>query len=835
MIAFKECLEKSKLTSGQKKKINDQFDMVYKRNIENGSSTDAATSAATDIALAEMNRVSQKKRRVKLQLEAIQNQWDNISTNAKKNMAEWDDIEKNSKIVRTLANTTGTRWLFYKPSYNREIQKVFMQIDSNSKGMNAFFLNKIRTSLDRYMTGLGEKGGLISVSAENKDFLNKVWRAAGGETIDNAEAMKAGKEIRDVFDQLHAMYDNAGGVLGKLENWMPQIHNSKAINTAGYRQWFDDVINTLDFDRIRDSNGMLIASSADVSRGIYSKELDAFMENVFDTLSTDGLKKIEKAGEEGKVRGKSGGSISLRRGHQRVLHFKNPEAQLNYNSKYGTEDLYGQLLTHIQSMSKDISVMKAMGPTPDSLVSNINMRLANKEKLDNFTLKMHDVLMGRTAMTGSESDAYKMLRGTQSFLQAAQLGSAVIPAIGDSVYVGMAAHMSGMDGLKAFRSYFSSLPSHEIEGHIFVSEASLGNFTDNINSGESLISMSKSGADKYMEAGQKTSSLVMNASFLSRLTEHGRNVMANSAFMKVAANRDVPWETLSKDFREIMENTVGITKEDWDVIRSVDPVYATNTKIGFTFPSAVADKNIDVALKYESFIQHMRRLATNEPDLRTKTVTTQGLSTTDPLRMGVNMISMYRAFPITMMNNYVRTLATRAAKSGQGWELGAFLALTTMSGMGALWMKDVLKNRSPREVSPSTVGQAVLQGGALGIFGDFVNGTSNRFGQSLGQTLAGPMIGFFGDTAKLFTGDALDAGFSAALDGDFEGFDKFRAHGVQWLKRYTPGASLWYLRAGMSYTIGESTDRFFTGDLYDEIQGREQRRMIDAGQDYLMQ
>lgn len=853
---FADCIQKAidekKLSKKKGQKAIDNYNVLLNKHLANGSGADAAAKAASEIAGLEAKLIAQKKRNVVLQYNAIQTQWQKADAAAKANMQEWDDIKSKSAIVRALDSSIGSRWLFYKPSHNRELQKILMTADSHAKGMESFYLNKIRTSLDKYQTSF--KDGInpfaANIPTENKQFLEKVWRAAAGEKMEGKTINDAGTEIRAAFDELHELYDKAGGVLGKIENWMPQIHDAGAIKGAGYDRWFNDVINNLDWNKIVNDDGIPFILQADVDKGNYTPALHSFMENVYATLSTDGMNKVVKAGEAGKTRAPTSGGIARRHGHSRVLHFKSPEAQLGYNKMYGNPDVYGQLLRHITSMTKDIAVMRNMGPQPDALVENFAMRSGG---VDNFTRKMNNVLQGRTAMTGSESETYKWMRGTQSFLQSAQLGSAFIPAIGDSVYSHYAAKLAGLDGVGTFKNYFTKLTPKEMEAHIFINEASMGNMMEANLSGETMAGMDKTAADKFMETGQKLSTWNMRLSLLSGLTEHGKNNITGSAFAKVAATRELAFDKLPEEFRVLMENSVGMTAKDWDIIRSATPTKLTNTDIEFTFPSDVANgwqktseltgiskgginTEIwqDAAFKYEAYIQYLRRLATNEPTLQTKAVTTGGMTTDTPERMGMNMLFMYRAFPITMWNNYVRTLAMRAAKNG-GSEMAGFILATTGAGLATLWAKDVKNNKTPREIDAGVVGQAMLQGGALGIFGDFVKSDSNRFGQSLAQTLAGPMIGFLGDTAKLIKGDALDAAYGYAVENDTKGWDKFRDNSAQYAKRYLPGASLWHMRATMSYTVGENLDQFISGDEYYNRRRREQKRMIEAGQDYIKQ
>ncbi len=161
-----------------------------------------------------------------------------------------------------------------------------------------------------------------STSKERQDFIKQVWRAAGGENIEGA-AGEAGKKVRKVFDDMHAMYKKKGGIIGEIENWMPQLHNSKAIQIAGKDKWKDFVKSRLDWNKITDDYGTPIPLN----------KREDFLNNVYDTLSTDGANELVEKGKAGGSRA-GGKSYASRRDQSRVLHFLSPEAQFDYNKQF---------------------------------------------------------------------------------------------------------------------------------------------------------------------------------------------------------------------------------------------------------------------------------------------------------------------------------------------------------------------------------------------------------------------------------------------------------------------------------------------------------------------
>ena len=69
-------------------------------------------------------------------------------------------------------------------------------------------------------------------------------------------------------------------------------------------------------------------------------------------------------------------------------------------------------------------------------------------------------------------------------------------------------------------------------------------------------------------------------------------------------------------------------------------------------------------------------------------------------------------------------------------------AVATVLGYMIMSLKDLLKGKNPRDPSsPKTWAAALMQGGGAGIMGDFLFGEYSRFGQSVSDTILGPVLG----------------------------------------------------------------------------------------------
>lgn len=118
----------------------------------------------------------------------------------------------------------------------------------------------------------------------------------------------------------------------------------------------------------------------------------------------------------------------------------------------------------------------------------------------------------------------------------------------------------------------------------------------------------------------------------------------------------------------------------------------------------------------------------------------------------IKMVMQFKGFPIAYtMRILGRARLAPKGRGVQAMHIGTLLAGMTVAGYISMMAKDVARGLwPPRDpFSWKTLGAAALQGGALGIYGDFLFGTRSRFGSGLIETASGPFIGTLNDTWKI--------------------------------------------------------------------------------------
>ena len=134
-------------------------------------------------------------------------------------------------------------------------------------------------------------------------------------------------------------------------------------------------------------------------------------------------------------------------------------------------------------------------------------------------------------------------------------------------------------------------------------------------------------------------------------------------------------------------------------------------------------------------------------------------------------------------------------------------------------LKEVAKGNEMRPPSAESFIAAALQGGGLGIYGDFLFGEANRYGGSTLQTLAGPGIG----TASQAVDLALKA--RSSLMGEDVAF---ASSALRLAKGNVPFGNLFYTKEAMNYLIWYQLQETINPGY---LKRRERRMKKETGKD----
>lgn len=635
--------------------------------------------------------------------------------------------------------------------------------------------------------------------------LRDLVREAFGEESGNLSAKEMADAWTRTAEMLRQRFNAAGGAIGKLEKWgLPQTHSSVAVRKVGYVAWKDFIEPRLDLSKMMDAVG---------DQPLTQDALQATLRHVYETIRTEGWANRQPGTAGGK-------KLGNRRSDSRFLVFKDADSWLEYQERFGAATPFDAMMGHISAMSRDIAMMEIMGPNPTATlrwvkdVVNRDAALGDGGVIDaaqSSTKRLQEIFdtITGTAQTPINAKWASRMQGVRSVLTSAMLGSATLSALTDVGFQTVTRRFNGLPVtgaitgyLKLLRPWMSQDQKLAVRMGLIAEEASKMASAQNRYIGESV----------GPEMASRLADGVLRLSGLSPWTQAGRWAFGMEFLGHIADQSDKPFSKLHPSFRGALER-YGIGSAEWSKIRAT-PLHEER---GTTFlrPQDIKDENLG---------DRILEMIQSETDFAVPTATVRARSALNVDRPGTWMgeiarsAVLFKSFGISMLMTHGRRMIEQ--EGFNRLKYAASLAITTtLMGALAMQLKDVSKGKDPRPMDdPRFWGAALLQGGGLGIFGDFITSTESRFGSGLGETLAGPVVGLASDIGGL--------GWEA-----FKEAPNYGRQTTKMLKRYLPGGSLWYSRLAFERTMLDQMQLWLDPDA-DEAFDRMERHAEKTGQEH---
>lgn len=666
---------------------------------------------------------------------------------------------------------------------------------------------------------------MVGQTREPARLVNLVREAFGEKTGDVAAAELV-KGWRAAAEFLRLQFNEAGGHIGTRDDWgLPQSHDSQAVRQTPYEEWRDFILPKLDPARMIDGA---------TGKAFTAAELRGALKGVYDAIRTEGFSRIEPSGAGG------GKALANRRADHRFLVFSTADDWLAYQARFGEGDPFNAMMGHVDGMSRDIGALRALGPNPNTTIRYVQ-QLLKKEALegtDEQAIKAADGTAKKLeTLYGTYTGAYnspvnstwaRSLSTVRQLLVSAQLGGAAISAISDLAFQRLTKNFVGIPQAKIVGQIAKLLNPFDAQDRVLAVRLGLvaEEWSHRAAAQQRYVGEAVSG-----EVASRLSDFVLRASGLSAWTQAGRWAFGMEFMGALADNAGHKFADLNPALSATLMR-YGINESGWDIIRATAP-YADR---GATFLrpddlAARAGGDLDATLaedlttRFLSMIQSETEFAVPATSLRARAAfndrTRPGTIGGEILRSGL----MYKNFSITLLYTHLR----RMADAQGGWNKARYAANLIIGGtiMGALavQMKEVAKGRDPRPMdNPAFWGAALLQGGGIGIFGDFLNSSTNRFGGGLASTLAGPPVALLGDATQLTVGNVNDVlhGRDAHVGRD----------AVNFARRYTPGSSLWYAGLAFQRVLFDQLQLAVDPDARTQMRKLEQKYRREQSQNY---
>ena len=762
-MSIKDCINRAvaagEMDKDRAERILREYDGVFEEMRQNMGHTQAEVAAARRVVEDARNAAFEKRRITQLQAAA--------STRLAQRLDAYKDVKGNPNPHGFLKDIIEAR----RGAGGETLAGKYESINGEYRGRLLEAVKLFRTL----------PGGF----RRNKGALDDVGRATYGEKTETDVAKRIAKAWSDVAEELRTRRNAAGGNTAKRGDWnLPQDHDALTARKAGYERWREAILfredgKTLALDL--DKMGEQFNDGIPFTEG----SLEVFLRDAYEAISTDGYSRRNPSGQHGS-------SLRNRRTDHRFFVFKSFDDWKRYNDTFGSgQDVFNVMLNHIDRMSMEISMMEVLGPNPHAsyaLLKDQAMSLAQLKgdvkapervrKAQLMGQEMFDHFQGKTSIPVSKGLAL-FGSAVRNYASSALLGRAVISSITDANIMRDTSAMAGLGHTAPTKMMGRIYRSKKLRDELATAGLL---FKNGVEVGNAVARFELE--DMKFKSAAGLADFVIRSTGLGHLSEM-RKQASGGAFMHTAA---VDWvgrkfDELPTDVQRWLDN-YGLSRDTWDLISKAE-VYETPDGLKLLRPQeikAVAGQRI--ADLYLEVVQNFQELSVPSTNIRGQVIskfgTKPGTIWGEANRFGMQ----FKGFSVTFLLDHVANVVDEglAGRPMNALKFGASLVIgNTLLGGVAMQLKALMTGQDPRDMTTAKFwGAAFMQGGGLGIFGDFLFSDYNRFGGGLAGTIAGPGIGLISDTAKLTLGNIADGGKDAGKDL------------VGWLRRWTPGGSLWY-------------------------------------------
>lgn len=725
--------------------------------------------------------------------------------------------------------------------FNADGKSNFLSVESRAAAIRANALRQITQIFDQADKTGRALWGLLTDHTGIRDLTFELF----GRDTGNAAAKNAAAGWLKVAEDMRRQFNAMGGEIGKLENWaLPQHHAQPRVAKAGMDAWVNDVLPLLDRRRYVNEDGSAFSDA----------QARDFLREAWKTIATDGANKLQP--------GRPGGTgmRAKRHAESRAIHFAGPEQYLDYQTKYGEKDLYQVMVGHLGAMSRDMALVDTFGPNPDHVFSYFRDQALKgeseaaprksgklREKADKLA-GLFDFVAGYHPPVGNEYLA-KVFDTLRNWMVSTRLGSAVITSFSDEATLYLTAHVNNLPQFQVFRNELAALnPANKAELRL-ARRAGL--------SLDSMISdMNRWGQEALGPSfSKRMAHTTMRLSGLNAMTDARRRAFGITMMDAIGSlTREVEkLKGLSDtDFRILKSK--GITETDWQVWRAASPEawHGQNTTMltpdaimkvsdaelqragiipsgqGPQIARAAERARTEAVTKLLGVVLEETDVAVIQPGLKERALMGGGMQRGTWKGELTRSFFLFKSFPIAMMLRHWGRGWGMETAGGKAAYLASLTAATTVLGALSLQVNEVLKGRDPKNLNPFEGKKgvrnwfaAMLKGGSLGIYGDFLFSESTQHGRGPLAALQGPVFGLFEEAFNLTQGNIVQ--FAQGKDSHAG------AELVRFVKSNTPGASLWYAKAALDHMIFHQLQEMASPG-YLRTMGNRARR--EFGQDF---
>jgi len=778
--------------------------------------------------------------------------------------AEAAEITKQAKISAAIQKRNQ---LINARAY-RNIMNVIRTEPSNpGKALSALMVGDARRGLysvdAKQQAIMSDHLGILAAELKRNDLLKlfqaneldaEIYRELfdGLGSSGSKEARQIAEAVRKIQKRLLDRKNRNGANIGELENYVVrQSHDPILIRGKGTavdkQNWINDVKNFINREQTFKHKPPRMGE-------------DEFLGNIYDNLVTGNHQKTDAIySDDGIIDQLSQftgpRNLAKKLSSERILHFRDGKSAFAYANKYTRMTFSEAVINSITHDAQSIGLLETFGTNPQNMFKKVlsDMQSEAKSKPAIFS-KINDRILknqfaeldGTTRARGAGQPVWGLnvdfagiSAGVRMVQNMAKLGFATISSISDLGTKAAFINSNTQRGIfgsyaRAFADTFRMFETKQQKELAYLLNVGVENMLGDVHA---RFGANDSGPGKIAKLHQtffKLNGMTWwnNAqkTGIARMLSADLANYANKSFDKI------PPET------QRLLRLYGIGKDEWGLVKtldmkavdgrkylipreidnlkneSIDPIIRDRENtLNITDKMRVQFKD-DLRTKFASYLTDSADTAIPTPGARERAIMNQGLPRGTVGGEAFRLLMQLKGFPIT----YITKGMSRQLATGGIVGLAKMMVGTTMMGYLANAMKDVLKGRDPQEVfgenytlNTETLTRAFVQGGGAGIYGDFIFGEFNRYGQSPLETFAGPTLGTAADILKIFA--------------KFRDGDDASASTVRLALRNTPFINLFYTKLALDYLFVYELQEFANPGYLKRMEKRMER---ETGQEF---
>jgi hypothetical protein len=682
-----------------------------------------------------------------------------------------------------------------------------LSVESHQKAIEAEYLTGgllYRLEKDKLLSFFNDKNNSLDILKELLDIENP----NGGKSR-NEQARRIAAIIREIESDLITRINETGGWIdnrpGKI---FSNLHNSGKMEVAGFEKWASDAAQLYDLTEVSDSDKLPV------------------LRELYERITTGVGFKNDILDEVDELKGVS--TFVKRLNRTEAIDFISTDAMHTYIETYGDGNIQNALFAGIHRKSKAIGLLETFGSDPEKNFKKIISELVETNRENHSVVSKLLSQDTKGVLTGvTPENVFKNLIGTSlsavnpSVAQVSQLlrtwatvtslGGSLLAQVPDLAVKASVLRQHGKPLLSAYAAGISDIFSGlgHSERKLFAKAAGFG-FDGFLSS----VSGRFNSEDGVPGTANKLTAAFFKFTGMNFWTDSQKTGLSLT-FMNLAAES-------GSDFAKINPGLQSIYRE-YELDSVWKDVHDARVKVenGFLIDSTKI-KNKEAKQKWLQYLHDQADFGVMTPGAVEASIINRGTRAGTVEGEMLRFIGQFKSFSVGMLSKVLPRLMETGSTHTKITAVANLFVGGTILGYTSMVLKSIAAGKTPPSPErPDTWVQAMSAGGGAGLYADFILNDYSRHGETLAESIAGPVLG----KSQRLVRTTYKALNDLAKEGEGDGNDIVGAG-----KSLIPFINLFYTKSALDYFIFKGLQEFFEPG---SLAKTEENLYNRTGQEYL--